>query len=365
MLYIHQAPDWPKLTWDAARLTPVLAETHLRRGRLLGRLQSLGLGSQEGAALTALTSDVVTSSAIEGERLREDDVRSSIARRLGIEAGGLPARERDVEGVVAMALDATRNHEPLTQERLFAWHAALFPTGRSGLHPILVGRWRDDRHGPMRVVSGRVGKERVHFEAPAAGDVPDEMTRFLAWLDGSRQDDALLRSGLAHLLFVTIHPFDDGNGRIARAVADHCLAQSEASEFRFYSVSAEILARRKAYYDMLETTQKGGLDVTDWLLWYVACVDGALATSEATLAAVERRAHFWDRWRDHDFNARQRKVLARLLDDFRGALTTSKWAAIAKCSQDTAARDIAALVETGVLTRGPGGGRSTNYVVAP
>ena len=365
MSYIHQDADWPHFRLDHTAVQPALGAVRYRQGVLLGRMQSLGLGAQDEAALSALTQDVVTSSEIEGEHLNPDEVRSSIARQLGLEAGGLAPADRHVEGVVQMVLDATQNYdEPLTQERLFSWHGALFPTGRSGLHEIITGCWRDGRDGPMRVVSGRVGRERIHFEAPDAARVPDEMARFLDWLNRPAENDAVIQSALAHLWFVTIHPFDDGNGRIARAIADYCLARAERSGHRFYSMSSQIRARRNVYYSTLEHTQKDGLDVTAWLLWFLDCLDAALGASELALLKVNRRAHFWHRHADVALNARQRKIITRLLEDFDSKLTSSKWAALAKCSQDTAARDLAALLEAKVLVRGAGGGRSTHYVLA-
>lgn len=328
-------------------------------------MEALGFALRTEASLLTLTEDVVKSSEIEGERLDRDQVRSSIARRLGIDIGALTPAERDVEGVVEMMLDATQRYvEPLTAERLFGWHAALFPTGRSGMHRIIVGAWRDDRTGSMQVVSGPVGRERVHYEAPSADRLAREMGTFVDWFNHEVSLDPVLKAGVAHLWFVTIHPFDDGNGRIARAIADMALARSERSVQRFYSMSAQIRAEREGYYDILEATQKGELDVTRWLEWFLRCLGRAIDGAETTLATVMAKARFWEARAGQSFNERQRLVLNRLLDGFEGKLTSSKWAALAKCSQDTALRDIDDLVRRGVLARGAGGGRSTSYFLA-
>jgi len=360
--YIHQLPDWPRFHWDQETLAFPLAEIRHRQGRLLGRMEGLGFTLQKEAELETLTLDVLKSSEIEGERLDPEQVRSSIARRLGLDAGGTQPADRDVEGVVEMMLDATQNFvAPLTDERLFAWHAALFPTGRSGMRKIVVGAWRDDATGPMQVVSGPVGREKVHYEAPAAPLLPDEMGRFLAWANDGERTDGVLRAALAHLWFVTVHPFDDGNGRIARAIADWQLARSENSTQRFYSMSAQIRHERNDYYDILERTQGGTLDVTPWLEWFLGCLGRAFDGTETTLAAVLRKARFWERAARLTVNARQRLVLNRLLDGFTGKLTTQKWAVLAKCSHDTALRDIQSLIDQGLLRNDEGGGRSTSY----
>jgi len=308
---------------------------------------------------------VVKSSAIEGETLDPEAVRSSIARRLGMDAGGLKPADRNVDGIVEMMLDATRNYDnPFTTERLFAWHASLFPTGRSGMRKIRVGAWRDDGDGPMQVVSGRVGKERVHFEAPGAGQLNAEMIAFVDWFNAGPEIDPVLKAGVAHLWFVTIHPFDDGNGRIARAIADLCLARSEKSSQRFYSMSAQIRRERSDYYSTLERTQKGALDITPWQEWFLSCLRRAIEGSQDTLGAVLEKARFWERFAQQSLNARQVNVLNRVLDGFEGKLTTSKWAKLTKCSQDTAYRDILDLVERGALRKDVGGGRSTSYSLA-
>jgi Fic family protein len=330
-------------------------------------MEALGFQLQQEAFLQTLTEDVVKSSDIEGEKLDASQVRSSIARRLGMDVGGLEAPDRHVEGVVEMMLDATRRYDqPLSDERLFAWHASLFPTGRSSMRKIRVGAWREDSTGPMQVVSGPIGRERVHFQAPASERVDGEMKAFVDWFNenDTTETDLVLRAGLAHLWFVTIHPFDDGNGRIARAIADLTLARSERSSQRFYSMSAQIRQDRGAYYEILERTQKGSLDITPWMEWFLACLGRAIEGAQTTLAAVLRKARVWQALSAGSMNERQRLVLNRLLDAFEGNLTTSKWAKLAGCSSDTALRDIAELVERGILVRNPAGGRSTSYALA-
>lgn len=360
--YIHQVPGWPRFVWDAKILAPQLAKVRNHQGRLTGRMETLGFDLREEALLETLTSDVLKSSEIEGERLDQSLVRSSLARKLGMDVGALAPEDRDVEGIVSMMLDATQNHgEPLKEDRLFGWHAALFPTGRSGMKKIVVGAWRPETAGPMQVVSGPIGKEKVHFEAPSADRLPGEMAKFLEWFNRKDETDLVLRAALAHLWFVTIHPFEDGNGRIARAIADMALTRSEEGTQRFYSMSAQIRAERSAYYDILENTQKGGLDVTAWLQWFLACLDSAFSGADGALANVLRKANFWNAHKDAPLNDRQRKVINRLLDGFEGKLHTAKWAALTKTSTDTALRDITDLVERGILVREAGGGRSTNY----
>lgn len=360
--YIHELKDWPTFRWSEEALSGRLAAVRHRQGRLIGRMEALGFQLQAEAVLQTLTEDVLKSSEIEGEVLDKEQVRSSVARRLGMDIGALTPADRDVEGVVEMMLDATQHYsKPLTKERLFGWHAALFPTGRSGMSRIKVGAWRKDQTGPMQVVSGPIGRERVHYEAPIAGRLETEMRAFLVWFEGKASIDPVLKAALAHLWFVTIHPFDDGNGRIARAIADMALARSEHSPQRFYSMSAQIRIERKAYYDMLEATQKGDLDVTPWLEWFLACLDRAFDRAESTLASVMTKARFWERHGSTTFNERQRGIINKLLNGFEGRLTTSKWAALAKCSQDTALRDIDDLIKRGVLTKDSGGGRSTSY----
>ncbi len=365
MLYIHELEDWPAFSWDHNVLAEPLAAVRHRQGRLIGRMEGLGFDLRSEATLRTMTEEVVKSSEIEGENLDRNQVRSSIARRLGMDIGGLVPADRDVEGVVEMMLDATQNHEKeLTDERLFGWHAALFPTGRSGMHRITVGAWRDDRSGPMQVISGPVGRERVHYEAPKAARVAGDMRVFLDWFNAEQGVDPVLKAGISHLWFVTIHPFEDGNGRIARAIADMQLARSECSTQRFYSMSAQIRQERKAYYEILERTQKGDLDITIWLTWFLACLSGAFDGAEDILAGVLKKSRFWEKHAGNPINERQRDMLNRLLDGFEGKLTSSKWAKIQKCSPDTALRDITDLMQRGILARDEGGGRSTSYSLA-
>lgn len=361
-MYLWEKPEWPAFTWDEQALSRLLALVSREQGRLLGKMEGLGFDLRSEAHLHALTEEVVKSSDIEGEKLDSEQVRSSIARQLGMDVGGLVAADRDVEGVVEMMLDATGNYtEPLTGERLFAWHAALFPTGRSGMRIIRVGIWRDDSDGPMQVISGPQGRERVHYEAPPAARLPDEIDRFLRWFEQPGDMDPLLIAGLAHLWFITIHPFDDGNGRIARAITDMALARSEKTDQRFYSMSAQIRHERNDYYRTLESTQKGELDITQWQEWFLNCLLRAIEGAQGRLGSVLEKARFWERFARESLNERQIKVLNRLLDGFEGKLTTSKWAKLTKCSQDTAYRDILDLIEKGALQKDLGGGRSTSY----
>jgi Fic family protein len=362
MMYIHEREDWPEFRWSDEALSARLAAVRHRQGRLIGRMEALGFPLQSEALLQTLTEDVLKSNEIEGEALDKEQVRSSIARRLGLDVGALAPVDRNVEGVVEMMLDATqRYNKPLTRERLFDWLSALFPTGRSGMARIKVGTLRDGSAGPMQVVSGPIGRERIHYEAPAADRLDAEMAKFLAWFETPTEIDPVIKAGLAHLWFVTIHPFNDGNGRIARSIADMALARSEGSPQRFYSMSAQIRIERKAYYDTLEATQKGVMDVTPWLSWFLACLGRAFEGAEATLASVMAKARFWDQHRDAPFNDRQRAIINRLLNGFEGKLTSSKWALLAKCSQDTALRDIDDLMARGVLAKDAAGGRSTSY----
>jgi len=360
--YIHQLPDWPGFHWDQETIAAPLADVRHRQGRLLGRMEGLGFQLRQEAELETLTLDVVKTSEIEGENLNPQQVRSSVARRLGMDIADAVPADGHVEGVVRMMLDATQNYDaPLSKGRLFGWHAALFPTGHSGIQKIIVGAWRDDAKGPMQVVSGPMGRDSVHYEAPPASLLDAELTRFIAWANREEGTDPVLKSAMAHLWFVAIHPFDDGNGRIARAIADWVLAASEKSAQRFYSMSAQIGIERNEYYDILEHTQKGSLDITAWLQWFVGCLGRALDGMENTLAAVLRKARFWEAWTRVPLNDRQRLILNRLLDGFEGNLTSSKWAKIAKCSQDTAGRDIQALIEAGILVKDLAAGRSTSY----
>ena len=394
--YLWQRPDWPQWRFDAAALAAPLAEVHRAQGHLAGRMAELGLPQRDQATLQVLTQEVITTSAIEGERLDLDAVRSSVARKLGLDIGALAPSDRHVDGVVDVVLDATRNFDqPLTPERLFGWHAALFPTGFSGRTRITVAAWRTDASGPMQVVSGQniddMGRENVHFEAPPAATLPAQTQAFFDWFEAAPAGDAIIKAGLAHLWLVTLHPFDDGNGRISRAVGDMALARAEKTSAagppqgtraplggsdprsggawgrhahqRFYSFSAQIQRERKDYYDQLEATQKGPLDVTPWLHWFLGCLLRAVQGADATLAGVLDKAQFWQRWAGTPMNARQTLVLNRVLDGMEGKLTNAKWAAMGKCSADTALRDINDLVERGVLARLEGGGRSTGYLL--
>ena len=364
--YIWQSNDWPHWRYDHKRLASLLAEVHLAQGHLLGRMHDLGMDLRDQATLRVLTEDVLKTSEIEGEKLNPESVRSSIARRLGVDIGALAPADRHVDGVVDMVLDATQNHsESLTEDRLFGWHAALFPTGYSGLTKIRVGDWRDDAQGPMQVVSGPVHRQKVHYEAPPAAQMDAEMADFLLWFNVDQHDDPVVKAGLAHLWFVTIHPFEDGNGRMARAVGDMALARAERSAQRYYSLAAQIQRERKDYYDLLEATQKGDLNVTAWLEWFLACLLRALQGAEETLAAVLTKARFWQHCAGIPLNERQIRLINRLLDGFDGKLTSSKWAAIAKCSQDTALRDITELLERDVLKKSEASGRSTSYELVP
>ena len=359
--YIHQQPDWPIFSWSTSTLARKLAAVHQHQGSLRGRMETLGFNLRSEAILRTLTLDVLKNSEIENEILNPEQVRSSIARRLGMDVGGLVPADRNVEGVVEMMLDATQHFDqPLTQERLFDWHAALFPTGRSGMQVIIVGYWRT---GPMQVVSGAYGRERVHFEAPEPAHIEREMNRFLDWYNHEHAIDPVLKAAMAHLWFVTIHPFDDGNGRIARTIADMQLARADNSSQRFYSMSAQIRTTRSSYYDCLEKTQTGTLDITGWLEWFLTCLDNALDASENTLSDVMHKAQFWEGHAMSIFNARQQLMINKLLDGFIGKLTSSKWAKITKCSQDTALRDIQDLLERKVLIKDVAGGRSSNYLL--
>jgi len=360
--YVWQASDWPSWRYDLAALAQSLANVSRAQGLLLGRLADVGMALRDQASLSALTEDVIKTSEIEGERLNVESVRSSIARRLGVDIGALAPLDRHVEGVVEMVLDATANcNAPVTRDRLFGWHAALFPTGYSSLVRINVGGWRHDAIGPMQVVSGPLGRQRVHFEAPPADRLEFETDRFINWANSASNEPPLIKAGLAHLWFVTLHPFDDGNGRIARAVGDLFLARADGSPQRFYSLSAQIQRERKAYYDILERTQKQSLDVTEWLAWFLDTLHRAVDQAQHTLDAVLAKTRFWQLWATTSLNERQVKLVNRLLDGFEGKLTSSKWAAIAKCSPDTALRDITDLLARGVLRKSDAGGRSTSY----
>ena len=363
--YVHELPEWPSFHWDAEALAPALAKVHELQGHLLGRMVAVGFDLRSEANFRTMATDVLRTSEIEGEVLDPAQVRSSLARRLGMDVSGTPKVDRNVDGVVEMLLDATRNcNDKLTADRLFGWHAALFPTGRSGMLKVLVGQWRDDSTGPMQVVSGAMGRDKVHYQAPAAKLLKREMTAFLKWVNAKDSLDPLLKAGLGHFRFVTLHPFEDGNGRMARAVADMLLARAEGSPQRFYSMSAQIRNERKKYYDILERSQRGTLDVTEWLAWFLACLQRALVASEETLASVLGKHRFWQTHARTVLNPRQVNVLGKMLDGFEGNLTSGKYAKLTKTSQDTAARDLTDLVAKKVLKKGKAGGRSTHFVMA-
>lgn len=362
--YIWQLPEWPQWRYDMGALAVPLTEVAMSQGRLFGALSQLGLAVRERMEVDALTSDVLKTSAIEGEHFPPQSIRSSVARRLGVDVGALLPADRHAEGVVDMVLDATaRCTAPLSTQRLFGWHAALFPTGYSGLQRIHAGAWRQDEQGPMQVVSGRIGKEKVHFEAPAAARLPAEMAGFIDWANTDTRHHPLIKAGLAHLWFVTLHSFDDGNGRIARAVGDLFLARADASPQRYYSLAGQIQRERDTYYRILEQTQRQDMDVTAWLQWFLRTVHRAVEQALAGVGVSQQRNAYWSRFADVPLNARQQKVLNRLFEDFEGQLTTQKWAAIAKTSPDTALRDVTALVEAGMLVKTAAGGRSSAYEI--
>ncbi len=362
--YIHQLSKWPDFTWNHEVILPILSNVRHKQGRLKGYMEVLGFALRNETTLQTLTLDVLKSTEIEGEILNPEQVRSSIARRLGMDIAGLVSADRNVEGVVEMMLDATQNYnKALNKDRLFDWHAALFPTGRSGAHKIVVGNWRDNEKGPMQVVSGAMGKEKIHYEAPEATRLKKEMKLFLDWFNSNNSLDAVLKSAIAHLWFVTIHPFDDGNGRIARAIADMQLAKADGDHQRFYSMSAQIRLERNVYYDILERTQKGKLDITEWLEWFLHCLDRALNATDEILKRVLNKTKFWDKHAQTPINERQRALINKLFDGFTGKLTSSKWAKITKCSPDTALRDINDLINKNILQKEPEGGRSTSYVL--
>jgi Fic family protein len=364
MSYIYKHADWPHFTWDADRLVPQLSAARYKQGLLLGKMRDLGYRLKTEATLEALTEETVKSSAIEGEELNPESVRSSLARRMGLEAGGARPVDRNVEGVVEMMLDATQKYAmPLTEERLFGWHAALFPTGRSGMRKITTGAWRG---GGMHVVSGPEGRENVHFEAPGPEAVAHEMKGFLTWFENPKAStEPLLKAGLAHLYFVTIHPFEDGNGRIARAITEMSLARLEDSAQRFYSMSSQIREERKGYYAILESTQEKGMDVTKWLEWFLDCLARAIDKASELTAGVLAKEAFWRHLKHAsiEVSERQRKIINQLLDRFEGKLTTEKWAKLVKVSHDTALRDIQDLIKKGILRQEESGGRSTVYTL--
>jgi Fic family protein len=362
-MYIHQYPHWPKFSWNAEKLTLKLSSVRHRQGLLLGKMEGLGFDFKREASLQTLTNDIVKSSAIEGELLHSEEVRSSIARRLGLNIAGLVPSPRDVEGIVEMMLDATQKfQQPLTPERLFGWHSVLFPSGRSGMHSITVGAWRKSKSDPMQVVSGALGQETVHFEAPSADRLEQEMSVFLQWFEGADKMDPVLKAGIAHLWFVTIHPFEDGNGRIARAIADMALARADGMADRFYSLSTQMERERKDYYRQLELQQRSEPEITGWLDWFLDCLDRSLESAEQGFSRVLVKSKFWGKINQQPVNERQRLVINRMLEeDFKGNMNTSKYAKLAKCSNDTALRDIQELKNRGILIQNDGGGRSTSY----
>jgi len=361
-IYIHESENWTDFIWDNKKVMLKLGEARNQQGRLLGKMESLGFDLQDEAVLSTLTLDVIKSSEIEGEFLDIAQVRSSIARRLGFDIAGVVESERNVDGIVEMMLDATQKYDlPLSKTRLFGWHAALFPYGWSNLYKIKVADWREDISGPMQFVSGPMGKEKVHFQAPDSDRVEAEMIKFLDWFENEHEIDLVLKAAIAHLWFVTIHPFDDGNGRITRAITDMALARSDKSVRRFYSMSAQIRIERKQYYEKLEQSQKGNSDITEWILWFLQCLINAINSTDETLTKILSKAEFWKLHSSTILNERQQKIINRLLDGFEGKLTTSKWAKINKCSQDTALRDIQDLIKKNILQKENSGGRSTNY----
>jgi len=361
-LYIHEKDNWTDFVWDEKKVSLKLAETRNLQGRLLGKMESLGFDLQEEAVLNTLTVEIVKSSEIEGEALNLEQVRSSIARKLGVELAGAIQSERHIDGIVEMMLDATQRYQlPLTKERLFGWHSALFPTGWSNMYKITVADWRKDTTGPMQVVSGPMGKEKVHYQAPDSGRIEEEIQKFINWVEKETTVDPVLKAAISHLWFVTIHPFEDGNGRITRAITEMLLARSDDSVKRFYSMSSQIKLERKQYYENLEKTQKGSSEITEWILWFLECLDAAFDSTTDTLSKILQKDDFWKAHSKTIINERQQKMLNRLLDGFTGKLTTSKWGKICKCSQDTALRDIQDLIEKEILKKEASGGRSTNY----
>lgn len=361
-MYIYYNPNWPNFEWNSEKLLPLLSLVRNKQGLLIGKMSVLGFDLRNEANLQILTQEIVKSTEIEGEVLDKEQVRSSVARRLGLEISGLVNSERNVDGIVDLMLDAITNYDKeLSKERLFSWHASLFPEGRSGMYNIKAGSWRDDSTGPMQVVSGALGKEKVHYQAPPAETLEKEMQQFIRWFNLNQKEDFVLKAAVAHLWFVTVHPFEDGNGRISRALSDMLLARSDEQTNRFYSMSTQIRKERNSYYEILEKTQKGAMDITNWLEWFLNCLLHSIENSEKLLEKIIFKHSFWIKHTGLTINDRQRKVLNLLMDDFEGALSTTKWAKIGKCSQDTALRDIQDLMEKGILMKSPQGGRSTNY----
>ena len=363
-IYIWQYPEWPSFTWNDSRLIALLSEVRNLEGKIQGMMGGLGFDVQSITALNVMTEDVLRSNEIEGVILNSDKVRSSIAKHLGIDTAGLPQPDRYTEGVVQIMMDAVTNcNKPLTPERLFNWHAALFPTGRSGMYPITVGAYRTGGE-PMQIVSGAMGKEKVHYEAPPSDVVPDMMTDFLRWINSDNTvTDPVLKAAVAHLWFVAIHPFDDGNGRLTRTITDIQLAKADGFHLRFYSMSAEILREKKTYYEILEHTTSNSTDITEWLEWFLNTMKSSILRAEETVKRVVSKSSFWQRHREIPMNERQVKMVNMLWDGFTGKLTSSKWAKITKTSQATALRDITDLIEKGILIAAADGGRSSNYLL--
>lgn len=361
-MYIYNNPNWPNFEWNSEKLLPLLSLVRNKQGLLIGKMSVLGFDLRNEANLQILTQEIVKSTEIEGEILDKEQVRSSVARRLGLEISGLVNSERNVDGIVDLMLDAITNYDKeLSKERLFSWHASIFPEGRSGMYNIKAGSWRDDSTGPMQVVSGALGKEKVHYQAPPAETLEKEMQQFIRWFNLNQKEDFVLKAAVAHLWFVTVHPFEDGNGRISRALSDMLLARSDEQTNRFYSMSTQIRKERNSYYEILEKTQKGAMEITNWLEWFLNCLLHSIENSEKLLEKIMLKHSFWIKHTGLTINDRQRKVLNLLMDDFEGVLSTTKWAKIGKCSQDTALRDIQDLMEKGILMKSPQGGRSTNY----
>ena len=365
MKYIYQLKEWPDFKWDIEKIAMFLTQVRHRQGRLLGRMEALGFHLQADATLETLTLDVLKSSEIEGEILNPNQIRSSIARQLGMDIAGLVPSDRNVDGIVEMMLDATQNFSAsLTRSRLFNWHASLFATGKSGMHKLVIGAFRNhSKENPMQVVSGAMGKEKIHFQAPPSEILASEMKAFVNWFNSENKIDPVIKAAIAHLWIITIHPFDDGNGRMARAITDMQLARADTSSQRFYSMSAQIRKDRNDYYNILEKTQKNTTDITALLEWFLGCLDKAISATDETLAVVMNKVRFWEKHVSVPLHARQKMMLNKLLDGFTGKLTSSKWAKIAKCSSDTAIRDINDLINKKILDKEAKGGRSTNYVL--
>jgi Fic family protein len=361
-MYIYEQSNWPIFEWNSETLLPLISMVRNRQGKLIGKMGMLGFELRSEANLEILTQEIIKSTEIEGEALDKEQVRSSIARKLGLDISGLIYSERHVDGMVDLMIDATNNYDKeLTKERLFSWHSALFPNGRSGMYRIIAGQWRDDSTGPMQVVSGALGKEKIHYQAPPALQIENEMTLFFEWFNRENKTDLVLKAAIAHLWFVTIHPLEDGNGRISRALSDMLLSQSDEQSYRFYSMSTQIRKERNSYYEILENTQKGGMNITRYLEWFLHSLLNAIEYSDVILEKIIHKHYFWMKNSKFNFNNRQIKILNMLMDDFNGVLNTTKWAKIGKCSQDTALRDIQDLIEKGILIKSDQGGRSTKY----